>query len=223
MTTDATVGSLTGGQALAKSLVREGVTTIFGLPGDQIMHALDGLYGERDKLRFITTRHEQGTTYMADGYARAGGRPGVALVVPGVGVYNAAAGLATAWATSSPVLLIAAGLWYTFMPRALAYSLVNALLGGIGVIIFACNVLLLQWVEGHAMDHVHTRYNGADGVLEAAFVLQSFQLALTFSNILAGLYVDLEWRPTPGEMARTMRDRKELEQDVDANSRVLGF
>ncbi|NQZ98462.1 MAG: thiamine pyrophosphate-binding protein [Myxococcales bacterium] len=107
MTTDATVGSLTGGQALAKSLVREGVTTIFGLPGDQIMHALDGLYGERDELRFITTRHEQGTTYMADGYARAGGRPGVALVVPGVGVYNAAAGLATAWATSSPVLLIA--------------------------------------------------------------------------------------------------------------------
>jgi acetolactate synthase-1/2/3 large subunit len=97
----------TGGRLLAQSLHAQGVDTIFGLPGDQLMHALDGLYYERDKIRFITTRHEQATTFMADGYARAGGRPGVAMVVPGVGVYNAAAGLATAYATSSPVLLVA--------------------------------------------------------------------------------------------------------------------
>ncbi len=55
----------------------------------------------------IATRHEQAATYMAYGYARASGKPGVALVVPGVGVYNAAAGLATAYARSCPVLLIA--------------------------------------------------------------------------------------------------------------------
>ncbi len=58
-------------------------------------------------IRFVTTRHEQGTTYLADGYARASGRPGVAFVVPGVGIYNAGAGLATAFASSSPVVLIA--------------------------------------------------------------------------------------------------------------------
>ncbi|MBW2495744.1 MAG: thiamine pyrophosphate-binding protein [Deltaproteobacteria bacterium] len=98
---------LSGGQALARSLLEEGVDTLFGLPGDQLMHALDALYDERDRIRFITTRHEQATTYMADGYARSSGRPGVAMVVPGVGVYNAAAGLATAYATCSPVLLIA--------------------------------------------------------------------------------------------------------------------
>ena len=91
---------MTGGQALARQLEREGVECIFGLPGDQTMHALDGLY-EVPSIRFITTRHEQGTTYMADGYARAAGRPGVAFVVPGVGVYNAGAGLATAWAAST--------------------------------------------------------------------------------------------------------------------------
>ena len=101
-----TVETMTGGQAFARQLAREGVEVIFGLPGDQIMHALDGLYDEPG-IRFVTTRHEQGTTYMADGYARAGGRPGVAFVVPGVGVYNAAAGLATAYAASSPVLLVA--------------------------------------------------------------------------------------------------------------------
>ncbi|MFP8876569.1 MAG: thiamine pyrophosphate-binding protein, partial [Myxococcota bacterium] len=98
---------LSGGRALARALVDRGVDTVFGLPGDQIMHALDGLYHERADIRFISTRHEQATTYMADGYARASGKPGVAMVVPGVGVYNAAAGLATAYATSSPVLLVA--------------------------------------------------------------------------------------------------------------------
>lgn len=97
---------MTGGQALVAQLVREGVTHVFGLPGDQTMHALDAFYDE-PSIRFLSTRHEQGTTYLADGYARGGGRPGVAFVVPGVGVYNAGAGLATAYAASSPVVLIA--------------------------------------------------------------------------------------------------------------------
>ena len=101
-----TAERMTGGQALARQLVREGVAHVFGLPGDQTMHAIDGLYDE-PSIQFVTTRHEQGTTYMADGYARGGGRPGVAFVVPGVGVYNAGAGLATAFAASSPVVLIA--------------------------------------------------------------------------------------------------------------------
>jgi acetolactate synthase-1/2/3 large subunit len=96
----------TGGEALAAQLAVEGVRHVFGLPGDQIMHGLDGLF-RQPEIDFITTRHEQGTTYMADGYARTGGEPGVAFVVPGVGVYNAAAGLATAYASSSPVMLIA--------------------------------------------------------------------------------------------------------------------
>jgi acetolactate synthase-1/2/3 large subunit len=97
---------MTGGHAFARQLADEGVTDMFGLPGDQIMHAIDGIFDE-PRLRWITTRHEQGTTYMADGYARVTGRPGVAFVVPGVGVYNAGAGLATAFASSSPVVFIA--------------------------------------------------------------------------------------------------------------------
>ena len=96
----------TGGGALAAQLRAEGVEVIFGVPGDQLMAALDALVDFPD-IRYIVTRHEQATTYMADGYARAGGRPGVAMVVPGVGVYNAASGLATAYACSSPVLLLA--------------------------------------------------------------------------------------------------------------------
>jgi acetolactate synthase-1/2/3 large subunit len=96
---------MTGGDALARQLLAEGTEVIFGLPGDQLMFALDAL-ARTPEIRYIVTRHEQATTYMADGYARASGRPGVAMVVPGVGVYNAASGLATAYACSSPVLLV---------------------------------------------------------------------------------------------------------------------
>src|SRR5438045_4298737 len=95
---------MTGGEALARQLVGEGVKIVFGLPGVQLYGALAGLRDER--VRFITTRHEQATTYMADGYARAGGAFGTALVVPGPGLLNAAAGLATAYSASSPVLML---------------------------------------------------------------------------------------------------------------------
>ena len=97
---------MTGGQALARSLHREGVRVVFGLPGVQLYHALDGLY-EFPDVKFITTRHEQATTYMADGFARAGGGIGAALVVPGPGLLNASAGIGTAYAASSPVLVVA--------------------------------------------------------------------------------------------------------------------
>ena len=97
---------MSGGEALAKALVREGIEVIFGIPGVQLYGAVAAIRDESG-LRMVTTRHEQAATYMADGYARASGKPGVAFVVPGVGLYNAAAGLATAYSRSSPVLCIA--------------------------------------------------------------------------------------------------------------------
>ena len=97
---------MSGGEALVKSLVTEGVEVVFGIPGIQIYGIVAALRDE-PCIRMITTRHEQATTYMADGYARASGKPGVALVVPGAGLYNAAAGLTNAYSRSTPVLLIA--------------------------------------------------------------------------------------------------------------------
>jgi acetolactate synthase-1/2/3 large subunit len=97
---------MTGGEALAKQLVREGLKVVFGLPGVQLYGVVDALREESARIRLITTRHEQATSYMADGYARASGTFGVALVVPGPGLLNASAGLSTAYAASSPVLMI---------------------------------------------------------------------------------------------------------------------
>lgn len=98
---------MTGGQALARQLVVEGVTDIFGIPGVQLDWATDALNDVLPSIRFIVPRHEQAASYMADGYARTTGRPGVCMVVPGPGLLNAMSGLATAYACSSPVLCIA--------------------------------------------------------------------------------------------------------------------
>ena len=99
-------GVRSGGSAVVEQLVREGVEVVFGIPGVQLMAILDSLHHRAGEIRYVTTRHEQATAYMADGYARVSGRPGTTLVVPGPGVYNAGAGLATAFAASSPVLQI---------------------------------------------------------------------------------------------------------------------
>ncbi len=96
---------MSGAQALIQSLAREGVEVVFGLPGVQIMEAFDALY-HQPGIRLITVRHEQSAAYMTDGYARTTGRVGVALVVPGPGALNAAAAIGTAYAASSPVLLV---------------------------------------------------------------------------------------------------------------------
>jgi acetolactate synthase I/II/III large subunit len=97
---------MTGGEALVRSLKANGVRVIFGLPGVQLYGVMAALRDE-PSIRFINTRNEQATTYMADGYARSSGHVGVAFVVPGQGILNASTGLSTAYAASSPVLLIA--------------------------------------------------------------------------------------------------------------------
>jgi len=101
------VAQLTGGQAIVQSLKKHGVDTMFVLPGVQLDNIFDALYDEQDSIKLYHTRHEQATSYMADGYARTTGKPGVCLVVPGPGLLNATAGLSTAYATNSPVLCIA--------------------------------------------------------------------------------------------------------------------
>src|SRR5262245_44161815 len=98
---------MTGGQALVATLKAQGLEVVFGLPGVQLDWAFDALYDAQDAISIYHTRHEQATSYMADGYARASGKIGACLVVPGPGLLNAGAGLSTAYACSSPVLCIA--------------------------------------------------------------------------------------------------------------------
>jgi acetolactate synthase-1/2/3 large subunit len=98
------VVELTGAQILWESLVREGVTDVFGYPGGAILPAYDAMRAY--PIRHVLVRHEQGATHMADGYARASGRLGVAIATSGPGATNMVTGIATAMMDSSPILCI---------------------------------------------------------------------------------------------------------------------
>ena len=95
---------LTGAQILWESLVREGVTDVFGYPGGAILPAYDAMLDY--PIRHVLVRHEQGATHMADGYARASGRVGVAVATSGPGATNMVTGIATAMLDSSPIVCI---------------------------------------------------------------------------------------------------------------------
>jgi acetolactate synthase-1/2/3 large subunit len=97
---------MTGGEAIVDTLLRHGIDTVFGLPGVQIYGLFDAFARNRYRLRLIHARHEQTSAYMALGYACATGRPAAYAVVPGPGVLNTTAALATAWGLSAPVLCL---------------------------------------------------------------------------------------------------------------------
>ncbi len=97
---------MTGGGALVEMLCRHGIGTLFALPGVQNDALFVALYDAGEAIRVIHTRHEQAAAYMALGYARATGKPGAFAVVPGPGLLNTTAALATAYATNAPVLCV---------------------------------------------------------------------------------------------------------------------
>ena len=94
------------GQVITESLLAHGVDTVFGIPGAHMYDFNDALAQRQDRLRFITTRHEQGAGYMAYGYAKSTGKVGTFTVVPGPGVLNAGAALCTAYGANAPVLCV---------------------------------------------------------------------------------------------------------------------
>ncbi len=97
---------MTGGNALVEMLRRDGIDTIFALPGVQNDALFVAFYDAGEAIRVIHTRHEQGAAYMAYGYARSSGKVGAYAVVPGPGLLNTTAALSTAYATNTPVLCI---------------------------------------------------------------------------------------------------------------------
>jgi acetolactate synthase I/II/III large subunit len=94
-----------GADAVIEALERQGVEYIFGHPGGAAMPIFDALFDSR-KIKFVLTRHEQGATHMADGYARATGKPGVVLVTSGPGATNTITGLLTAQMDSVPIIVL---------------------------------------------------------------------------------------------------------------------
>lgn len=99
--------TITGSEALMRSLEHEGVKTIFGYPGGAIMPVYDALYDHLDKINHILVRHEQGAAHAAQGFARVSGEVGVCLVTSGPGATNTITGIADAMIDSTPIVMIA--------------------------------------------------------------------------------------------------------------------
>ena len=97
---------LTGAEIIWECIIREGVDVVFGYPGGAILPAYDALNNYRDKIHHVLVRHEQGATHMADGYAQASGKVGVAMATSGPGATNMVTGLATAKLDSIPIVCI---------------------------------------------------------------------------------------------------------------------
>ncbi|HNQ14016.1 MAG TPA: biosynthetic-type acetolactate synthase large subunit [Pyrinomonadaceae bacterium] len=96
----------TGARLLCEALVNEGVDTIFGYPGGAVLHIYDELVNFRDSMTHVLARHEQGAVHMAEGYAKATGEVGVALVTSGPGATNTVTGIANAFMDSTPLVVI---------------------------------------------------------------------------------------------------------------------
>ena len=97
---------ISGAEALMRSLVNEGVETLFGYPGGAIMPVYDALYDYRDRLNHILVRHEQGAVHAAQGFARVSGKVGCAIVTSGPGATNTVTGIADAMIDSTPMVVI---------------------------------------------------------------------------------------------------------------------
>jgi len=97
---------ITGGEAVVRSLIAHGIDTVFGLPGIQLDHFFNALHDHGNEVRVLNARHEQGTAYMAFGWAQSTGRIGTYAVVPGPGILNTGAALATAYGCSARVLAL---------------------------------------------------------------------------------------------------------------------
>lgn len=97
---------INGSQIVIECLVEQGVDTVFGYPGGNILNIYDALYKNQDRIRHILTAHEQAAAHAADGYARTTGKVGVCMATSGPGATNLVTGIATAYMDSSPIVAI---------------------------------------------------------------------------------------------------------------------
>lgn len=97
---------LSGAEMVVQSLIEEKVEQIFGYPGGSVLDIYDALHLKAEQIKHVLVRHEQAATHMADGYARATGKPGVVLVCSGPGATNTITGIATAYMDSIPMIVI---------------------------------------------------------------------------------------------------------------------
>ncbi|WP_428249719.1 thiamine pyrophosphate-dependent enzyme [Ferrovibrio sp.] len=153
--------AMTTAEAVVEQIIRNGIDTIYALPGVQNDYLFDAFAGATDRLRFIHTRHEQGAAYMALGAALATGKPQVFTVVPGPGILNATGALCTAYALNAPVLALTGQINSNAIGRGL--GLLHEIPDQLGLL-----RSLTKWA-----DRIHAPHEGPTKVNQAFAEMQS--------------------------------------------------
>ena len=152
---------MTTAEAVTAQLIRNGIDTIYALPGVQNDYLFDAFSGVSEKLRIVHTRHEQGAAYMALGAALATGKPQVFAVAPGPGILNATAAICTAYALNAPVLALTGQIASNAIGRGL--GLLHEIPDQLGVL-----RSLTKWAA-----RIHAPYEGPARVNDAFTQMQS--------------------------------------------------
>ena len=117
---------INGSQIVIECLIEQGVDTVFGYPGGNILNIYDALYKNSDRITHILTAHEQAAAHAADGYSRSTGRVGVCMATSGPGATNLVTGIATAYMDSVPIVAITCNVGTPLLPvTAIIFALVN--------------------------------------------------------------------------------------------------
>ena len=195
------------GHALVEALIAQGIATVFGVPGESFLAALDGFHEHRDRIRFIACRQEGGAAFMAEAQGKLSGRPGVCFVTRGPGATNASIGLHTAFQDSTPMLLLIGQVASNQRDREAFQELDYRQVFGPGTLGFA------KWVgEVHDPDRLpeyvarafHTALQGRPGPV--VLVLPEDMLsAHTAAPVLPRVEPAQAW-PAPGAL-RELRER----------------
>ncbi|MFM8637696.1 MAG: thiamine pyrophosphate-binding protein, partial [Betaproteobacteria bacterium] len=106
-----------GGHVIVEALIEQGVDTVFGVPGESFLAALDGFHAHQARIRFVACRQEGGAAFMAEAHGKLTGRPGVCMVTRGPGATNASIGIHTAFQDSTPLVVIVGQVGAEFRDR----------------------------------------------------------------------------------------------------------
>ena len=131
---------ISGAKILCECLLEQGVDTVFGFPGGQIINVYDELYKYSDKINHIITSHEQGASHAADGYARVSGKVGVCIATSGPGATNLVTGIATAYMDSIPMVCITGNVAVPLLGRDSFQEVDTA-----GITIIISSKISLRW------------------------------------------------------------------------------
>jgi len=200
-----------GGQILIDCLVTHGVDTVFCVPGESYLAALDALYDVRDRIRLIVARQDGGAAYMAEGYGKASGRPGICFVTRGPGATNASIGVHTARQDSTPMILFVGQVGSDFVEREAFQEVDYRRMYG-SMVKWAASIDRADRIPEFVSHAFHAATSGRPGPVVLA--LPEDMLAARAVAAPGGRYQVVQASPAPADLGRIVQMLQSAQRPV---------